>query len=79
MVSRFNPPLIDVLPFVQFYYTMDNNILDYVSSEKDLGAIMNKTLNFTEHTIVKLIRFGLLKLPAILLPIPLKGVPFILL
>ena len=26
---------IEVLPFVYFYYTMDNNILDYVSSEKD--------------------------------------------
>ena len=49
MVSRFYPPLIDVLPFVQFYYTMDNSVLDYVSSEKDLGVIINKTLNFTEH------------------------------
>ena len=49
MVSKFNPPLIDILPFVQFYYTMDNKILDYVSSERDLGVIMNRTLNFTEH------------------------------
>ena len=49
MVSKFNPPLIDVLPFVQFYYTMENKILDYVSSERDLGVIMNQTLNFSEH------------------------------
>ena len=49
MVSRFYPPLVDVLPFVQFCYTMENKILDYVSSERDLGVIMNRTLNFTEH------------------------------
>ena len=28
MVSRFIPPLIDVLPGVQFMYTMGNTILD---------------------------------------------------
>ena len=50
MVSRLNPPLVDVLPFIQFYYAMDNNILDYVSSEKDLGITMNRTLNYTDHT-----------------------------
>ena len=65
MVSRFNPPLIDVLPFVQFFYTMGNNVLDYVSSEKDLGITMNRTLNFTEHANCLYSkanqRFGLLK------------------
>ena len=49
MVSKINPPLIDILPFVQFYYTMEKKILDYVNSEKDLGVTMNRTLNFTEH------------------------------
>ena len=52
MVSRYNLPLFDVLPFIQFYYTMDNNILDYVSSEKDLGITMNRTLNYTDHTYI---------------------------
>ena len=47
MVSRLNSPLVDVLPLIQFYYTMENNILDYVSSEKDLGITMNRTLNCT--------------------------------
>ena len=44
MVSKFNPILIDVIPL------MDNNILDYASSEKDLGVIINRILNFTAHT-----------------------------
>ena len=65
MVSRFNPPFIDILPFVQFFYTLGNTILDYVDSEKDLGITMNKTLNFTDHacTLYNLAnqRFGLLK------------------
>ena len=45
MASRFNPPLlhVDVITFTQFYYTMDNNILDYVRSEKDLGITMDRT------------------------------------
>ena len=36
MVSKIYPPLIDILPFVKFDYTMEKKILDYVSSEKDL-------------------------------------------
>ena len=65
MVSKFNPPLIDVLPFVQFYYTMGGNLLQYVDSEKDLGVTVNRTLNFTEHATSLYgkanQRFGLLK------------------
>ena len=65
MVSRFNPPLIDVLPTVQFFYSMGKTILDYVSSEKDLGITMNRTLNFSDHSNFLYCkanqRFGLLK------------------
>ena len=65
MVSKFNPPLINELPCVQYFYTMGNNLLDYVVSEKDLGITMNRTLNFTEHVILLYNkanqRFGLLK------------------
>ena len=41
MVSKFSPPLINELPCVQYFYTMGNNLLDYVVSEKDLGITMN--------------------------------------
>ena len=40
MISRFNPPLLDVLPCVPF--------LDYTA--KDLGIDMNRSQSFTEHT-----------------------------
>ena len=53
------------LPCVQYFYTMGNNLLDYVVSEKDLGITMNRTLNFTEHVILLYNkanqRFGFLK------------------
>ena len=49
MVSRFSPPLVDVLPCVQFFYSMGNTLIDYAESEKDLGIIMTRTQNFTEH------------------------------
>ncbi len=43
------PPLIDILPCVQFFYSMGDSLIDYVDSEKDLGIFINSTLNFTEH------------------------------
>ena len=49
MVSRFNPAFVDTLPFVQFFYRLGNTILYCVESEKDLGIVLNRTLNFTEH------------------------------
>ena len=65
MVSRFYPPLIDVLPCIQFFYYLGNSLLDYTESEKDLGIVMNRTLNFTEHANYLYNRanqrFGLLK------------------
>ena len=65
MVSRLNPPLLDVLPFIQFFYYLGSSLLDYVDSEKDLGIIMNRTQNFTEHSNSLYNRanqrFGLLK------------------
>jgi hypothetical protein len=45
-----NPPLlIDILPFVQFYYSLGNSTLDYVLCEKDLGVDMTPRLNFTNQ------------------------------
>ncbi|MCP4460940.1 MAG: reverse transcriptase family protein [Cytophagales bacterium] len=48
-VSLSRPPLIDVLPYIQYFYSLGDNLLDYVSSEKDLGILMNSTLNFNDQ------------------------------
>ena len=65
MVSRLNPPLIDVLPCIQHFYTLGENLIDYTDKEIDLGITMNRTLNFTDHSTVLYnianLRFGLLK------------------
>ena len=50
MVSHVQPPLIDILPEIQFYYTMNTDILQYCNSEKDLGISMNGRLNFSHHS-----------------------------
>ena len=39
----------NILPCVQYFYTMGDTILDYTDSEKDLGIVMNSTLNFNDH------------------------------
>ena len=48
-VAKSCPPLIDVLPGIQYFYSMGDTILDYADSEKDLGIIMNTSLNFTDQ------------------------------
>ena len=56
MVSKFNPPLIDVLLCAQFYYTMGSELLEFVNSEKYLGIILimiNNILNFTDDRTCK--------------------------
>ena len=59
MISKFSPPLIDVLPCVQFMYTMGDTLLDYVPSEKDLGITVNRTLNANSLYSKANQRFGL--------------------
>ena len=49
MVSHSRPPLIDILPEIQFYYSMGSDILQYCDTEKDLGIHMNGSLNFSHH------------------------------
>ena len=65
MVNRSKMPLLNILPFVQFYYSMGNDIIDYCDSENDLGINFNGTLNFTQHADILYSkanqRFGLLK------------------
>ena len=65
MISRFNPPLVDEVPCIQYFYYLGNSLLNYTDSEKDLGIMMNRTKKFTEHTNFLYSRanhrFGLLK------------------
>jgi hypothetical protein len=46
-VANRPPPLLGILPNVQFFYSLGGNILDYVDGEKDLGVDINPTLNFS--------------------------------
>ena len=41
-----NPPLYDILPCIQFMYSLNHVILDYVASEKDLGVDITPKLNW---------------------------------
>ena len=65
MVNKSKMPFVDVLPFVQYYYSMGSELIDYCDYEKDLGILVNGTLNFTNHvdTLYSKAnqRFGLLK------------------
>ena len=65
MVSHSKPPLLNILPFIQFFYSLGSNLIDYCDHEKDLGIIINGTLNFTHHADLLYSRanqkFGLLR------------------
>ena len=40
------PPLLGILPFIQYIYYLGENPLDYSDCEKDLGVDINTKLNF---------------------------------
>ena len=48
-VSHNLPPLLGILPNIQYYYALGECLLDYVDSEKDLGVDINKNLNFSDQ------------------------------
>ena len=48
-VSNSMPPLLGILPYIQFIYQIGESPLDYVESEKDLGVDINPKLNFNFH------------------------------
>ena len=64
-VTHRRPPLLDILPGIQFMYEINGHILDYCTSEKDLGIHLNPKLNWNEHCtylVAKANRkFGLLR------------------
>ena len=41
--------LLDCLPFSKYHYTLGNSILEFTSSEKDLGVNITNTLNWNEQ------------------------------
>ena len=48
-VEKNPPPLLGILPCIQYIYALGDKLLDYAESEKDLGVIINSKLNFNEH------------------------------
>ena len=52
VLSVFNnpPPMLNILPFVQFMYSLDGStLLDYTDSEKDLGVVVTNKMNWGEQ------------------------------
>ena len=43
------PPLLDILPEIQYFYKMGDTIIDYTDTEKDLGVHVNAKLNWNNH------------------------------
>ena len=41
--------LTDELPFSTFFYSLDDNIIDYSYQERDLGVLMNSKFSFIDH------------------------------
>ena len=48
-VTHLRQPLLGILPEIQFMYEMNGDILDYCTSEKDLGININSKLNWNDH------------------------------
>ena len=48
-VATKTPPLLGILPGIQFIYCLGENPLDYIDSEKDLGIHITPNLNWTDH------------------------------
>ena len=44
-----NKSMIYPLPFYEFWYSLNGNILDYESSEKDLGVVIRSNLSWNSH------------------------------
>ncbi len=48
-VAQRLPPLLGILPFIQYIYYLGEDSLDYADSEKDLGIDINSKLNFNDQ------------------------------
>ena len=54
-ISYCNPPLFNILPCIQFMYSLNHVILDYVDCEKDLGVDITPKLTWTAQCNLSLI------------------------
>ncbi len=61
--NRASP--LAMLPFVEFYYSLGENLLNYEDSEKDLGVLINPSFSFNSQCESLLLKasqqFGLVK------------------
>ena len=48
-VASRPPPLLGILPNIQYFYSLGENLLDYADCERDLGIDINSKLNFSDH------------------------------
>ena len=48
-VAHRPPPLMGILPNIQYFYTLGDSPLDYAEGEKDLGVDINIKLNFNDQ------------------------------
>ena len=48
-IAHRPPPLLGILPNIQYFYTLGDSPLDYVDSEKDLGVDINSNFNFNDQ------------------------------
>ena len=48
-VTHLRPPFLGILPEIEFMYSIGSELLDYCTSEKDLGLTVNTKLNWNDH------------------------------
>ena len=49
VTGKLSLPLLSVLPFYDFVYSLNGVSIDYIESEKDLGVMVTSTFNWTEQ------------------------------
>lgn len=48
-VAQKPPPVLGILPDIQYFYHLGENLLEYSDNERDLGVDMNPKLNWNEQ------------------------------
>ena len=48
-VAHRLPPLLGILPNIQYFYMLGENTLEYADNERDLGVDINTKLNFGDQ------------------------------
>ena len=48
-IHHFHKNVFQELPFFLYPYEMNNTLLDYCNTEKDLGILINNKFNFKDH------------------------------